>query len=163
MKKLLCVFMALVVLLAFAACGEKETVKPSINDNETEPTATIFTVTIIHGDGEETTNRMTTEKETLAEALIERTVMTEDMLTIGGEKADPAQNAYWTLYIDGVYATEPWDEIVVEGGAEYMFEYTVEMDYEEVPEEEENFEGPVEEEIVEDEIDVPVEDTTAGE
>lgn len=148
MKKLICVLMALTMLLAFAACGEKEDKKPTITDG-TEATPTIFTVVIIHGDGEESTSRMTSEKETLAEALIERTIMTEDMLTVGGEKADPADNAYWTLYINGVYATEPWDEIKIEGGAEYMFEYTVDMEYEDVPDDEIGDEGPAEDEIVE--------------
>lgn len=157
MKKLLCVFLALVMLLAFAGCGEQETVKPSISDETgTEPTTAIFTVTIIHGDGEETSNRMTSDKEKLVEALVDRTIMTEDMLTIGGEKADPALNAYWTLYIDGVYATEPWEEIVIEGGSVYMFEYTMDMEYEEVPVEGEGEGEP--EEVTEEEI---VEDTAA--
>lgn len=154
MKKLICVVLALVVVCAFAACGEKE--QTGITDVGTEPATTIFTVTIIHGNGEETSNRMTSEKETLAEALIERTLMTEDMLTVGGEKADPEQNAYWTLYINGVYATEPWNEIKIEGGNEYMFEYTVDMEYDVIIDDEAD-EIPEEEEIVEEEI---FEDTT---
>ena len=149
MKKLICVLMALVMLLSFAACGEKEE-KSGINDGTVaESETTIFTFTVIHADGEESTSRLSTEKEFLSEALIERTLMTEDMLTVGGEKADPAQNAYWTLYIDGVYATEPWNEIKIEGGSEYMFEYTVDMEAEGDPAVEEELEIP--EEIIEEE------------
>ena len=151
MKKLICVLMALVMLLAFAACGEKEEKKPGINEGvATESKTTIFTFTVIHANGEESSSRLSTEKEFLSEALIERTLMTEDMLTVGGEKADPAQNAYWTLYIDGVYATDPWNEIKVEGGCEYMFEYTVDMELEGDPTLEEELDIP--EEVVEEEI-----------
>lgn len=153
MKKLLCVCLALVMLLALAACGEKETVKSNISEQGTEPETSIFTVTIVYSDGEETSSRMTSEKEKLVDALIERTIMTEDMLTIGGEKADPEQNAYWTLYIDGAYATEDWKDIVIEGGVVYMFEYTVDMEYEEVPAGGDEEGGAVEEtsEVVEEE------------
>ena len=162
MKKLISILLALTVLLAFAACGAKtEPVNKTtqgIQDDVTEPA--IFTITVLHGDGEESSSRMTTDCDNLAAALIERNFMTEDMLTIGGEKADPANNAYWTLYIDGVYATESWDKIPIEGGVEYMFEYTVDENLGEPVEDEENGdEGPVEEIPVEDEV---VEDTTAA-
>lgn len=146
MRKLACILMALIMLMAFAACeAQTETVKPkTVSTDGTESAAVIFSVTVIHADGEESTNNLSSTCEYLMEALLERKLVTEDMLTVDGEKADPAENAYWNLYIDGVYATESWDKIVLEDGVDYMFEYVLEMDYEGEPEEE-IVDGPGEE------------------
>ena len=166
MKKLICVLLALMVLFAFTACGaDTEPVrKPNENvdtteGTQTEPKTEIFTITVLHGDGEESTSRMTSECDNLAAALLERNFITEDMLTVGGEKADPEKGAYWTLYVDGVYATESWDQIPLEGGVEYMFEYTLDASFEDPTEE--DSEGPIEdlpdEEVTDEDIsDEPV-------
>lgn len=162
MKKLLCMALAMLLVVALAACGAKtEPVKtntPAVEESE----ILIFTVIVQHADGETSTNRLSTDCETLAEALLARKYMTEDMLTVDGEKADPEKGAYWNLYIDGIATAEKWDAIVLENGAEYMFEYTVEDLYGTDIEGTENPEGTPEEEPTED-VEIPEEAPTEPE
>ena len=170
MKKLLCVFLSLVLLLALAACGaETEPVRNKGN----KPAATvsaedvtegeikdgdpiIISVSVYHGDGEISSTRMSAVKgNTLTEVLLERSFMTENKLTVDGEYANPELGNSWALYIDGVYTSTPWEEVLLDNGVEYMFEYTSETtfegDIEDIPADE----GGAVEEIPEEEIGEP--------
>ena len=154
MKKLLCVFLSLVLLLALAACGAET---EPVRNKENKPAATIsaedatqaeikdgdpiiISVSVYHGDGEITSTRMSAVKgNTLTEVLLERTFITENKLTVDGEYANPELGNTWSLYIDGVYTSTNWDEVLLDNGVEYMFEYTSESSYE----------GDIEESVVE--------------
>lgn len=94
----------------------------------------IISVSVYHGDGEVTENRIAANKgDILYDILRERTYITEDMLTVDGERAYPERGSTWSLYIDGMFTTESWDTIAVDNGVEYTFEYTIEMEMEGEP------------------------------
>ncbi len=142
MKKLLSVVLAVLLVLAFAACeAETEPVRESKKDNKPvtatfdpedvtereikEGDTIIVKVSVYHGDGEVTDTRVSAAYgQTLSEVLLERTFITGDMNTVDGEYANPDNGTSWTLYVDGVFTTNSWDTIVLENGSEYMFEFT---------------------------------------
>lgn len=150
MKKLLSVLLALVLVLALAACGAKtEPVRDSNKTNNTPATfdpadvtereikegdTIIVKVSVYHGNGEVTDTRVSAlYGQTLTEVLLERTFITGDMKTVDGEHANPDDGAYWALYVDSVFTTEAWDTIKLENNSEYMFEFTSDVSLEGEP------------------------------
>ena len=95
MKKLLCVFLSMLLLLSLAACGAET---EPVRSKENKPAATvsaedatvgeikdgdpiIISVSVYHGDGEISSTRMSAVKgNTLTEVLLERTFITENKL-----------------------------------------------------------------------------------
>lgn len=147
MKKLLCVLFAVLMLLAFVAC-DAETEPVRSNEKETQPVAAqpvevtegeiadgdpvIIKVSVYHGNGEITENRLSALKgDSLFDTLMNRVFITEDMNTVDGEYANPELGNSWSLYVDGVFTTETWDQILIDNGVEYTFEYTSEIEFEE--------------------------------
>ncbi len=152
MKKLLSVLLAVLLVLAFAACdaqtepvresSQKDNTPAVVDSAETtereikEGDTIIVKVSVYHGTGDVTDTRISaTYGQTLTEVLLERTFITGDMKTVDGEHANPDDGATWTLYVDGVFTTDAWDTIVLENGSEYMFEYTSDVSMEGEPEE----------------------------
>lgn len=177
MKKLLSVLLAVLLVLAFAACdAETEPVRDPKKDNKPaaatfdpndvtereikEGDTIIIKVSVYHGNGEVTDTRISAAYgQTLSEVLLERTFITGDMNTVDGEYANPDNGASWILYIDGVFNTDSWDTIVLENGSEYMFEFTSDVSLDDMPEgdaEGDFIEDIPEEDIGEPEIDEPV-------
>ena len=102
----------------------------------TRPTGTqgskTFTLTIIHSNGNEKTQSITSSQEFLAQALRDEGIIGDEGIetgmytTVDGEAAnwDPDQ-AYWSIYIGAEYATVGLNDIAIEDGATYKLEYTV--------------------------------------
>lgn len=97
----------------------------------TEGTKT-FTLTVVHGDGTSKDFTVTSDEEFLAYALIAEKIITDEGIetgmynTVDGETAkwDPDQ-AYWSFYVNGEYATEGMNTTPITDGAAYKLEYTV--------------------------------------
>lgn len=91
-----------------------------------------FTVTVVHGNGEQRNETITSSREFLAQALRDEKIIGDEgiesgmYVTVDGETAnwDPDQ-AYWGIYINGEYATAGLNDIAIEEGAVYKLEYTV--------------------------------------
>ena len=145
MKKLFALLLALVMLLALAACGKTEET-PKVEDTqpiqETETTkiegeidlqglATI-TVTVVHKDGTSKEFTYTTNEEFLgpllqAEGLIEGNAGPYGMeiTKVDGEQAIyDTDKAYWALYEGAEYALQGIDTTPIVDGATYKLEYT---------------------------------------
>lgn len=98
---------------------------------ETSAELKTITVTIVHSDGTEKTVTWQTEAEYLAEALLEKELVTGVMAEYGltiqsadGETADWATDgAYWAVYIGEEYATLGASELPLEDGVEYRLVY----------------------------------------
>ena len=97
----------------------------------TEGTKT-FTVTVVHKDGTQRNETITSSREYLAEALRDEGIIGDEgistgmYVTVDGETANwnPDQ-AYWGIYINGEYAMYGLNDIPIEEGAAYQLEYTV--------------------------------------
>lgn len=91
-----------------------------------------FSVTIVHKDGSQRDENITSTRVYLAEALRDEGIIGDEgiktgmYLTIDGETAnwDPDQ-AYWGIYVNGEYALYGLNDIPIEDGASYKLEYTV--------------------------------------
>ena len=120
MKKIIALFLALVMLASLVACGGTDTpdttpsTEPSV---ESTPAASdsaqaSFTVVVTDLDGTATTFEYTSEAATVGEALLAEGLIAGDesdwglmVTTVNGITADWAtENAYWAFYIDGEYA-----------------------------------------------------------
>ena len=114
MKKLLSMLLVLVLVFSLAACGANKTT---------------FTVITTDLEGVETTFEITTDKETVGEALVEEGLIeghdTEWGLyvdAVNGIALDwDTDGMYWAFYINGEYAMTGVDSTAVEDGATYTF------------------------------------------
>ena len=125
-KKLILAVIALVAVVALFL-----TVYFVTRPSGTEGSKT-FTVTVVHGNGEQRNETITSSREFLAQALRDEKIIGDEgiesgmYVTVDGETAnwDPDQ-AYWGIYINGEYATAGLNDIAIEEGAVYKLEYTV--------------------------------------
>ncbi len=153
-RKLLSVLLALVIVaamaLSLASCGETETPKTddttqsapeSANDTEkaddqtggdSEKTRTI-TVDVVDDKGETATFNITTDAETLADALLAEKLVegetTEEyglmIVTVNGLRADyNLDGAYWAMYQDGEYMMTGASDTIIADGDHYELVYT---------------------------------------
>lgn len=114
-KRILAMVMALVMVFALAACGQRQSTN-----------AKTVTVTVVHGDGSSKDFTVKTEKEMLGEALTdEKLVDGEDgpyglfVKTVDGETADDANQEWWCLTKGGESVETGVDSTPVEDGAAY--------------------------------------------
>jgi hypothetical protein len=97
----------------------------------TEAGTKTFTLTVVHSDGTSKNFTITSEKEFLAEALLDENLIVESdspgmYTTVDGETADySVDQSYWGFYIGGEYAMEGMNTTPIVDGAEYKLEYTV--------------------------------------
>ena len=125
-KKLVIVAVALVLLVAMMA-GIWMATRP-----ETEIGSKGYTVTVVHKDGSEKVFEYRTDAEYLAEALLEEGLVAGEesqygltIITVDGEAAVwEKDNAYWSILVNGEYATTGASEIPVYDGSAYTLEYT---------------------------------------
>ena len=125
-KKFVIVAVALVLVVALMA-GIWMATRP-----ETETGSKGYTVTVVHKDGSEKVFEYRTDAEYLAEALLEEGLVAGEesqygltIITVDGEAAVwEKDNAYWSILVNGEYATTGASEIPVYDGSTYTLEYT---------------------------------------
>ena len=134
-KKLMALLLAAVMLLALAACGQKDAkddgkAELPVADGAVIGTgATAITVEVQGADGKIVTFTVNTDEETVGAALLKLGVIAgEDsdyglyVKTVNGETADYEKDgAYWAFYVNGEYAMASVDGYVPEAGATYGF------------------------------------------
>ncbi len=148
MKKLLTLFLALLMALSLLACQPQsdptEPSKPTDPTNtatEAPPTqpsepvdkAAHFTVEVTDLDGTKATFTYSSEAATVGEALLAEGLIAGEMgdwgmmvTTVNGITADwNTENAYWAFYINGEYAQTGVDGTELTDGATYAFVKTV--------------------------------------
>ena len=141
MKKIIALFLALVMALSLVACGgaDKPDTNPSTDPSvestpaASDPAGASFTVVVTDLDGTETTFEYTSEAATVGEALLAEGLIAGDqsdwglmVTTVNGITADWAtENAYWAFYIDGEYAQTGVDSTEIVAGTTYELVKTV--------------------------------------
>ena len=126
MKKMLCLIGCVVLIaamaLTFTGCGG--------NSTTTEAGSKVsFTVVVTDPEGTETTFDVSTDKETVGEAVLEEGLIAgEDsdyglyVTTVNGITLDwEKDQMYWAFYIDGEYAQTGVDSTNVAEGTVYSF------------------------------------------
>ena len=142
LNKLLALLLALVMVLALAACGNKDQNNGEAGNDADVVTdgtvadgatvgkgATAFTVEVAQLDGTSITFTVNTDKATVGEALLELGIVAGDdteyglyVKTVNGVTLDfDTDGAYWAFYINGEYAMTGVDATPVEDGASYSF------------------------------------------
>ena len=140
LNKLLALLLALVMVLALAACGNKAQDNGGAGDDANVVTdgtvadgatvgkgATAFTVEVAQLDGPSITFTVNTDKATVGEALLELGIVAGDdteyglyVKTVNGVTLDyDTDGAYWAFYINGEYAMTGVDATNIEAGAIY--------------------------------------------
>ena len=140
LNKLLALLLALVMVLALAACGNKEQDNGGAGDDANVVTdgvvaggatvgegKTAFTVEVVQMDGTSIKFTVNTDKATVGEALLDLGIVAGDtteyglyIKTVNGVTLDyDADGAYWTFYINGEYASTGVDSTNIEAGATY--------------------------------------------
>ena len=135
MKRLMALLVAVIMLLALAACGQKDAkddgkVELPVADGAVIGTgATAITVEVQGADGKSVTFTVNTDEETVGAALLKLGVIAgEDsdyglyVKTVNGETADyDTDGTYWGFYINGEYAMTGVDATTLEAGTTYAF------------------------------------------
>ena len=140
LNKLLALLLALVMVLALAACGNKEQDNGGAGDDANVVTdgvvadgatvgegKTAFTVEVVQLDGTSIKFTVNTDKATVGEALLDLGIVAGDtteyglyVKTVNGVTLDyDADGAYWAFYINGEYASTGVDATNIEAGATY--------------------------------------------
>ena len=134
-KRLMALLLAAVMLLALAACGQKDAkddgkVELPVADGAVIGTGTTaITVEVQGADGKSVTFTVNTDEETVGAALLKLGVIAgEDsdyglyVKTVNGETADyDKDGAYWAFYVNGEYAMASVDAYTPEAGTTYGF------------------------------------------
>ncbi len=118
MKKLIAIILVVLTLVSLCACSAKET----------EGAKVTFTITIMDGDGNETTQEIETTKTTVGDALMEQGMLEGEeseyglyIKAVNGIVADyNTTGTYWAFYIDGEYAMTGVDQTEIKEGVSYM-------------------------------------------
>ena len=141
LNKLLALLLALVMVLALAACGNKDQGNNGgagddanvVTDGVVADGATVgegktaFTVEVVQLDGTAIKFTVNTDKATVGEALLDLGIVAGDtteyglyIKTVNGMTLDyDADGAYWAFYINGEYASTGVDATNIEAGATY--------------------------------------------
>lgn len=140
LNKLLALLLALVMVLALAACGNQAQDNGDagndadvVTDGTVADGATVgqgktaFTMEVTQLDGTTVTFTVNTDKETVGEALLELGIVAGDdteyglyVKTVNGVTLDyDTDGAYWAFYINGEYAMTGVDATSIEAGASY--------------------------------------------
>ena len=123
LSRVLLLVLIAVMALTVVSCGKTET------ETEGEATAKTFTFQVITLDGETTSFTITTEKETVGEALFDEGLIEGEsgayglyVKRVNGILADyEVDGTYWAFYIGGAYGMTGVDTTPVEDGATYAF------------------------------------------
>lgn len=121
MKKTLCLLLALVLTLsALGLTGCKK---------ENAAAAHTFTLEVTDLDGKVTKHEISTDKQTVGEALLEQGLISGDVgdyglyvKTVDGLTLDyETDGKYWAFYVDGEYAMAGVDSTDITDGSTYAF------------------------------------------
>lgn len=131
MKKLLAALLCLVLIVSFAACGEKAPEEPTtvsmtagqVYGNGKQS----FDFSVIAPDGTQTDVIVKTDKDTVGAALLEQGLVAGEesdfglyVKTVNGITLDYDKDGkYWAFYINGEYAMTGVDATPIEDGAIY--------------------------------------------
>lgn len=130
-KQVLCIVLALVLMMALAACGEAENGEPeliTVTDGEViGEGAAEFPLTIVDAEGKSIQITVKTDADTVGAALVDLGIIAgEDseyglyVKTVNGTTLDYEQDGmYWSFYINGEYAMTGVDLTAIEAGASY--------------------------------------------
>ena len=118
MKNLLALVLVLLTIVSLTACSAKEK----------EGAEVTFTLTIVDGDGNETTHEITTTKTTVGDALMEKGIVEGEnseyglyIKAVNGIVADyNTTGTYWAFYINGEYAMTGVEKTPIEANTAYM-------------------------------------------
>ena len=90
-----------------------------------------FTLTVVHSDGKTKDFTISTDREFLADALLDENLIVESdspgmYITVDGETADYSVNqSYWGFFIGEDYAMEGMNTTAITDGAVYKLVYTI--------------------------------------
>ena len=92
-----------------------------------------YKVTVVHGDGTKKEFNYRTDRENLADALLDEGLLVGDITqygltvhTVDGEKADWNENqSYWAFYLGEDYAMSGIYDTDIEDGETYKLVYTI--------------------------------------
>lgn len=121
-KKILSlILIAAIIMITAAGCGKKDTAPTNGAISKS------FTLTVTDKEGVETTFDVTTEKQTVGEALLDEGLIEGDdgeyglyITKVNGIEAIYEEDGtYWAFYINGEYAMSGVDTTDVEDGAKY--------------------------------------------
>lgn len=138
LKKLLSLAVCIVLIAAMAlctiGCDGKNTADDKVTSDivsvETPSTKKVeFKFTVVDVDGKETEFKVTTDKTTVGEALLDEGLIAgEDsayglyVKTVNGITLDyDTDGKYWAFYVDGEYASSGVDSTNVQAGSTYTF------------------------------------------
>ena len=121
MKKITAFLLSLILLLSFAGCAQE---KPEATGQTVE-----FTFIAVDLEGNEKTFRITTNKSTVGEALMDEGLLAGEpgpyglyVKTVNGITLDYDKDGkYWAFYVDGEYGLTGVDETAIQPGSTYCF------------------------------------------
>ena len=120
----------LAVIALFAVVALFLTVYFVTRPSGTEGSKT-FTLTVVHADGSQRNETITSSRQFLAEALRDEGIIGDEgiesgmYVTVDGETAHWAPDkADWSIYIGEEYAMSGLNDIAIEDGAAYKLAYT---------------------------------------
>ena len=102
-----------------------------LNRPDTVEGGKTFTLTIVHSDGTSKELTISTDREFLADALLDEKLIVESdspgmYVTVDGETADYSVNqSYWAFFVGDDYAMEGMNTTAITDGAVYKLVYTI--------------------------------------
>ncbi len=136
MKKILSVLLAVIILLSFAACAKNTTpadAQLAVGDNaqiiEVGEGQTIFNFTVVDADGNTKHYKVSTDKKTVGEALLEVELIDGEegpyglyVKTVDGKSYDYTRDGkYWAFYANGELSPTGVDMTDIKEGESYAF------------------------------------------
>ncbi len=125
------ILFAAMIIISAVGCTKKEALSQDDKTvKTTEKTDSIqFTFKVVDRDGKETSFDITTDRETVGEALLDEKLIEGDegeyglyVKRVNGiEAIYENDGTYWSFYINGEYAMTGVDTTKVEAGATYTF------------------------------------------
>ena len=135
MKKLTAIILAAIMIMSFAACGKKSTTTDAIKTN-TDATVIcigegkkVFDFTVVDADGNTSYYKVSTDKKTVGEALVDAGLISGEMgayglyvKTVAGMTYDYTKDGkYWAFYANGELSPTGVDMTDITEGASYSF------------------------------------------
>lgn len=128
---LLCMMLAMAMAITAVGCGSKtESVDAAMAQEIILGEGSVkFTFIVVDADGNETNFVVSTDKETVGDALLELNLIEGDdseyglyVKTVNGITADyDTDGTYWAFYVNGEYASTGVDSTPVNEGDTYEF------------------------------------------
>ena len=124
-KKLVITLIAFVAVIAVLA-GVYFATRPDTHAGEKA-----YTITVVHSDGTSKDFTISTDREFLADALLDENLIVESdspgmYITVDGEDADYSVNqSYWAFFVGDDYAMEGMNTTVITNGECYELVYTI--------------------------------------